>query len=530
MKALIARLAEMGILASPDAIYLLSQQEDPMDIVKEILAGRGELLYLEEEHVSDAINVQDVGEGKSKVEEEEEFERITISNNIPLGTQFETGNGETISLTKPLIPFRGVDRYRPMAAEYSEDIEFEGDITGKSWCEGKISDFSRYFHDRFQRLTKIIKTKPEMMHALSIGRARRKSGEVAIIGMVTKVISMEKGLSIEIEDEEDSIRLFISKSHNARLYNEVGTVLNDEIIGVVGKIGRGKGGREPSLYPSDIVRPPLPYRHSPEHAMEDISVAFVSDLHVGSKTFLKNEWKRVINFLNGKNPETRDVASRIKYLVFTGDIVDGIGIYPDHDKDLDITDIFLQYEAVADDLNAIPDYIKVICMPGNHDSVRKAEPQPAFSNEIQKLFDQKRVYFTGNPISIKLNGVRFLVYHGSSMDDIIPTVPGLTYSTPIAAMKEMMKRRHLVPIYGGKTPIAPEHKDYLLIEDIPDVFVTGHVHTTEISSFHNILMINASTWMAQTAYQKMRNFMPDPAKLPVVRLDTLKTALVQFGE
>ena len=97
-------------------------------------------------------------------------------------------------------------------------------------------------------------------------------------------------------------------------------------------------------------------------------------------------------------------------------------------------------------------------------------------------------------------------------------------------MKEMMKRRHLVPIYGGKTPIAPEHHDYLLIDEVPDVFVTGHVHTTGVSSFHNILMINASAWMAQTAYQKMRDFVPDPAKLPVVRLDTLKPTLIQFGD
>ena len=116
------------------------------------------------------------------------------------------------------------------------------------------------------------------------------------------------------------------------------------------------------------------------------------------------------------------------------------------------------------------------------------------------------------------------------MDDIIPAVLGLTYEQPIGAMKEMMMRRHLAPIYGGKTPLAPEHRDYLLIDEIPDVFVTGHVHTTQIDTFHNVLMVNASCWMAQTAYQKMRDFVPDPSKLPVVRLDTLKPTLVQFGE
>lgn len=575
MKELIASLIEMGILASPDALYLLSQQERPLDLVREILAGRGELLYLEEEHVNEAIESHKLneeyertdgkggpmdgaqerggtsggggtGEGQGEplfdvgqvkplfdVDQREplfEAGQVELIRNIPLIHQIADEDGETISLTKPLIPLRGVDRYRPMAAEYSEDIEISGDITGRSWCEGKISDFLLYFSDRLKRLRTLIRTKPEMMHALPIARARGKSGEVATIGMVTKVYQSEKGLSIEIEDEEESISLFISKSKNARLLRDIGTVLNDEVIGVIGNVRPASGDHGPSMYPSAIIRPPLPFRHSRNHAMEDVSVAFVSDLHVGSNTFLKNEWKRVVSFLKGNNPETREVASRIKYLVFTGDVVDGIGVYPGHDEDLDITDIFLQYEALAQDLNSIPDHIKVIISPGNHDGVRKAEPQPAFPKDIQKIFDRERVTFTGNPITIRLHGVNFLTYHGGSMDDIIPAVPGLTYENPIGAMKEMMIRRHLVPIYGGKTPIAPEHKDYLLIDEIPDVFVTGHVHTTGISNFHNILMINASTWMAQTAYQKMRDFVPDPAKLPVVRLDTLKPTLIHFGE
>jgi len=530
MKDLIGQLAEMGIVASPDAVYLLSQQSEPLEIVKDVLAGRGELLFLEEEHVLEAVQKRSTGGSEKNGNDGDGLGEVPVIQSFSLNDHYESGGGETISLTKPLIPFRGVNRYRPIAAEYSDDIEFEGDITGKSLCEGKISDFSRYFHDRFSRLKEIIRTKPEMIHALPLEKARKKSSEIATIGIVSKVISTEKGLSIVIEDEDESINVFISKARNGRLFNEVGTVLHDEVIGVVGNIRPGREGRGPSLYPKSIIRPPLPYRHSPNHAAEEISAAFVSDLHVGSTTFLKEDWKRVISFLNGKNPETRDVASRIKYLVFTGDIVDGIGVYPGHDEDLEITDLFLQYEALADDINAIPDHIKVVLVPGNHDGVRKAEPQPALPSEVQKLFDQKRVHFTGNPITIKLHGVRFLVYHGGSMDDIIPAVPGLTYSKPILAMKEMMKRRHLVPIYGGKTPIAPEHHDYLLIDSIPDVFVTGHVHTTEVSSFHNILMINASTWMAQTAYQKMRDFVPDPSKLPVVRLDTLRPALVQFGE
>lgn len=537
MKDLISSLTDMGILASPDAIYLLSNQEDPLGVVREVLAGRGELLILEESDVSQTIELMQQSasfDGPDGTPEGnvplDDIDRPEIIRNVNIMEHYEKSDGETISLTKPLIPLRGVDFYRPVAAEYQDDITIQGDITGQSWCEGKISDFSRYFHDRLKRLRDIIKTKPEMMHAIPISRAISKSGEIATIGIVTSVRAGEKGTSFEIEDEDSTLNVFISKTRDPRLIKDVGTILNDEVIGVIGNIRPGRGGRGPSLYPKSIVRPPLPFRHNPSYANQDVSVAFVSDLHIGSTTFLKTEWKRALAFFTGKNHETREVASRIKYLVFTGDVVDGIGVYPGHDEDLDITDLFLQYEAIAEDLNLLPDHMKVIMAPGNHDGVRKAEPQPSFPDDIQKLFDPGRVIFTGNPITITLHGVSFLTYHGGGMDDIIPAIPGLTYENPIGAMREMMKRRHLVPIYGGKTPLAPEHHDYHLMDQIPDVFVTGHVHTTQIESFHNVLMINASCWMAQTAYQKMRDFVPDPAKLPIVRLDTLKPTLVQFGE
>ncbi|MCK4613924.1 MAG: hypothetical protein KAU14_03900, partial [Thermoplasmata archaeon] len=315
MKDLIARLAEMGILASPGAIRLLSSNNEPLAIVKDILAGRGELLYLEEEDVAEALRTH-----PEELEEEEKSEEVPIIGGVGNPSlEAASEGGEAISLTKPMIPLRGVDRYRPIASEYEDDVVVEGDVTGHSLCEGKISDFSRYFADRFNRLRDLIKTRPEMMHTLPIYKAKSRSGKVAVIGIVSRVISTDKGLSVEIEDEEDSISVYISKGSNSRLLKEVGTIIHDEVIGVLGRVKQGRAGRGPSIYPDSIIRPPLPFRHSPNLAEEEISAALVSDLHIGSKTFLEKEWKKAIDFLNGRHYETREVASRIKYLVFPGD-------------------------------------------------------------------------------------------------------------------------------------------------------------------------------------------------------------------
>src|SRR5207245_1127026 len=82
-------------------------------------------------------------------------------------------------------------------------------------------------------------------------------------------------------------------------------------------------------------------------------------------------------------------------VVVIGDGVDGIGVYPRQDEELAIEDIYGQYEALARMIAALPDRLTVIMLPGNHDAVRPAEPQPAFPTSIQKLFDSN-VIFAGN--------------------------------------------------------------------------------------------------------------------------------------
>jgi len=95
-------------------------------------------------------------------------------------------------------------------------------------------------------------------------------------------------------------------------------------------------------------------------------------------------------------------------------------------------------------------------------------------------------------------------------------------------MKIMLQKHHLAPIYGGYTPLAPEHHDYMIINRIPDIFVTGHVHLAMIGEYRGITLINASSWQAQTSYQKMLNFTPDPAKLPIADLKTGNVTMMDF--
>jgi DNA polymerase II small subunit len=305
-------------------------------------------------------------------------------------------------------------------------------------------------------------------------------------------------------------------------------VVLDEVIGVVGRISKNGD----LIIVQNIIFPDIKMQHEKKRTELSLCTAFLSDIHIGSKMFMEPEWNAFLRWINGDlgNQRQRDVASKLKYLVLPGDLVDGIGIYPNQEKELSISNIYEQYQALAQQFSYIPDHITIILQPGNHDAVRPAEPQPAFEKEIRDLFTGKEYIFIGNPCYFSLHGVEILSYHGQSLLDYSTNIQTLSYNEPTEVMKLMLKKRHLSPTYGGYTPLAPEHTDFMVITQVPDVFVTGHVHTSSIDNYRGVTLINASSWQSQTSYQKMLNFVPDSAKLPIVDLKTGNATTMDFSK
>jgi DNA polymerase II small subunit len=365
-----------------------------------------------------------------------------------------------------------------------------------------------------------------MINTIPISRIKKNLSDVQLVGIVKSVKTTVNGHRlIEIEDETGTATLMALKDHKEirHLANEV---VVDEIIGVIGKISKNGD----LIIVQNIVFPDIKLQHNKNRAEVPVCVAFLSDIHMGSIMFMEDEWNAFLKWINGSlgNSRQKDVASKIKYLILPGDLVDGIGIYPNQEKELSLSNIYEQYEALAKQLEFIPDHISVILQPGNHDAVRPAEPQPTFEKEIQDLFSGREFIFVGNPCYLSLNGVEILSYHGQSLLDFSTNIQYLNYNEPTEVMKVMLKKRHLAPAYGGYTPLAPEHTDYMIIDKVPDIFVTGHVHTSNIDNYRGVTLINASSWQAQTSYQKMLNFIPDSAKLPIVNLKTGNATTMDF--
>jgi len=139
------------------------------------------------------------------------------------------------------------------------------------------------------------------------------------------------------------------------------------------------------------------------------------------------------------------------------------------------------------------------------------------------------VKILANPSTFSLDGVVVTAYHGRAFDDLIPALPGTSYARPTDVMKRMLSMRHLAPMYGGKTPLSPQSRDGLIVDPVPDIFVTGHAHTFGADRYKGILLLNASTWQSETEYQRMRNIAPVPARAAVVRLTDLSLQVVDFS-
>lgn len=200
-------------------------------------------------------------------------------------------------------------------------------------------------------------------------------------------------------------------------------------------------------------------------------------------------------------------------------MVDGIGVYPGQDNDLEILNPYEQYMKLNDYVSEIPRDIHVFIMPGNHDIVRLAEPQPVLPERLRNDFPGN-VTFLPNPFNLKLEGKRILLYHGMSLNDMVELIPGLNFDTIGKAVEEILKRRHLAPRYGGKTPLVPGPEDYHVIEEVPDIFITGHVHSHAMGNYRGVRYVNSSTWQNQTDYQKMMNFSPNPSMLTMFDLNS----------
>ena len=296
------------------------------------------------------------------------------------------------------------------------------------------------------------------------------------------------------------------------------------------------------IFAEDIVWPDVPATNQLKKGPEEEYAIFLSDIHVGSKLFLKEEFDKFLRWINSEagNPAQKEIAKKVRYIIIAGDLVDGVGIYPSQLEELGISDIVNQYREFTELIKKIPPDKKIIICPGNHDAVHLAEPQSSFDEKFApSLFKIPNVTLVTNPAMVNIGktenfpGFDILLYHGYSFDYYVANVDSIRnnggYHRADLIIKFLLKRRHLAPSFKS-TPYFPGHKeDPLLIKKIPDFLISGHIHYSNVANYKGITTISGSCWQGTTTFQEKLGHQPEPARVPIVNLKTREIKVLKFG-
>jgi DNA polymerase II small subunit len=421
----------------------------------------------------------------------------------------------------------GTSVFHPYAKDIEAKISIIEDPTGKLSSNGTVEDYLQYFQDRFKRLERLLRQRMDVKAATSISEAVKSppKTKLKMICIITEKREAKQQIMLTVEDLHASATVLVSHSAPEELHKKARLLLPDQVVCIAVVKTRSR-----LFLAEDIILPEVGQKPQ-RRAAEPVYAVLTSDMHVGSNKFQKEAFKRFVLWLNGKygNDRMKEIAGHVKYVLVAGDIVDGVGVYPNQVKELVVKDIHKQYHFAAKLFERIPDYVEVIVAPGNHDAPRKALPQPAIASDYLKILQEtRRVHSLGDPCIVGLHGVEVLMYHGRSLDDIIATVPGMDHEHPEKSMKLLLQSRHLAPVYGGKTMLSPENRDFLVIERLPDIFHAGHTHVLGYCNYRGVLIVNSGGWQEQTDYMQKLGLIPTPGKVPVVNLQTIETNVVSF--
>ena len=401
----------------------------------------------------------------------------------------------------------------------------------------ELQTFVSYFNNRYKALKTILQFRIELEKASAINRVKTRfeKDNVAIIGMVyNKSITKNGNYMLALEDPSGIINVIVNKTKE-ETFEMCKSIVFDEVIGVTGVSSNG------IIFADKIFTPDVPVNKELKKCDDDVNIAVLADIHIGSKHFLYDEFNRMIKWLKGEfgNEQQREDAKKIKYLFIVGDLVDGVGIYPSQENDLEIKDIIEQYDKMASYLKKIPEHIKIIIAAGNHDAVRIPEPQPKLPNDFAKaLWDLPNVTMVSNPSLIKIgatdkfDGFLIYLYHGFSMPFYAENVESIRQKGGLENVEHIMqfllKKRHLAPTHASTQYIPDDREDYLVIKTVPDVFISGHIHRATIANYKNITLVNGSTWIGMTDFQEKVGLKPLPARVPIINLKTRKGKIMRF--
>ena len=389
----------------------------------------------------------------------------------------------------------------------------------------EVKDFVGHFRSRYRTLQGILMQRQGLTNLTSMNKISSDRKNFSLIGIVSeKRVTKNKNLIIKFEDLTGEVNALVKAGKEC--FVDASELQLDDVVAV-----KCSGNKE-MVFVHEIIYPDAILLEKTKFD-EDICIAFLSDLHTGSKKHRRKEFEKFIFWLNSDN----ELAKKIKYIFFIGDNVDGVGVFPGQERTLELKSLKEQYNLLASYLKRIPKDVTMFMCPGQHDSVRVPEPQPIIDRYYGgALYEIPNLVLVSNPSMVKLleddKEFKVLMYHGASIHCFINEIEELrlmkAHRCPARAVKHMLKRRHLAPTHSSVVYVPNAEKDPLLISEVPDILCVGEVHRLDVERHNGILIVTGGCWQSKTDYEEKVGNEPDPCKVSIFNLKSHELKILDF--
>jgi DNA polymerase II small subunit len=550
LSKIISFVTSKGFQIHPDALTLIEKiQDNYFQVIDEILLDKKKKkeksIVIRTEDIKNFVKIPNY---KSSTENKNNNQIIISetkisSSSFPSSTMIkydnisiEENNDEMEDEILFSIKKNSLNKYKE---KMDENFKIVYDTNDKINSSEGVEGYTSLFRSRYEKSLRILSLRQDSkrvkkietikqlfnqsnINYKSLSKEEANNPLVIAAGLVMEKDIKNNNYDITIDDQTG---LLTATTFDEDLKKQISMLAVDQMVMIEFEINsKRRKNTIKNLFSLDV-----PDR-IPNRSKTEVFSILISDLHIGSKFFMEKEFQSFLEWLNGNDRDSKDIISKIKYICICGDLIDGIGIFPNQDRELLEKDSFSQMDHAINILSKIPKHMKVFLIPGNHDLGRRALPQPAIPKKYaEKIYSLNNITMLGNPCMINMEGIKILMFHGQSLDDIIASIPGLSYSKPAEAMKILLKSRHLSPIYGQRTPIAPEKEDMMVIEEVPDILHSGHVHVIDVDSYKGTLLVNSGAWQSQTPFQQTMGITPTPGIAIAINLSNLKPFKIDFN-
>ena len=330
---ILLKFAKKGINLSPEAYNTVINANNPVDFASSLIVKlksdkftSTDLISVSGDVVDEITGVKKTGEDKTQKTLTDEAKEVKESNietpqeepKKPSMDSFKKEsdiqkkhvNEEILEASQTIKDEKITFKRNEQKTNVEYDFKILQDTSKKSYTSGELENLIAYFKSRYEKLTNILQKRPELRNFTKIADIDDSQDSLTLILMVREIRSSKNGHKIvEFEDDTGTISVLFSNKKE-ELFAEAEKLVKDEVVGVIAN----KSDDSNFAFGQQIINPGV--LRVPEKEM-DFGIVFLSDVHIGSLTFLEDAFSRFIDWINCEygSEEQRRIAEDVKYLI-----------------------------------------------------------------------------------------------------------------------------------------------------------------------------------------------------------------------